>query len=103
MSFKKLIAAAALAIAGIAGSATVANAAPVTATSASASVLTVSLASTAQRWGDRDDRRYDRGRRNGYDRGRYNRGRHYNRGNRGRTCWKEWRRHQGRVTVCSRR
>lgn len=105
MHFKKLIAAAALAIAGIAGSATAANAAPVAATTASGSVLTVSVAAAAQDWRHRGDRRWDRRNNRGYDRGRYNRSR-YNRGrsyNRGRVCWKEYRRHQGRITVCRRR
>lgn len=101
MHFKKLIAAAALAVAGIAGSATAANAAPIAATSASASVLTVSFAASAQDRRYRDnDRRWDRGHRRGWDRGRYNRGRGYNRG---RVCWTEYRRYQGRVTVCRRR
>ncbi|RYE02786.1 MAG: hypothetical protein EOP61_07250 [Sphingomonadales bacterium] len=96
MSFKKLIAAAAFAVAGMAASVPAANAAPV-ATHSGASTLTVSLAASAQRWGHRDERRYDRGHRRGWDRGRYNR-RHYGR----RVCRTEWRHHR-RVQVCYRR
>lgn len=103
MHIKKLIAAAALAVAGIAGSATAANAAPI-ATHAGASTLTVSVAASAQRWGEdgrrydrRDQRRYDRGHHRGWDRGRDNR-RHYGR----RICRTEWRHHR-RATVCYRR
>ncbi|HEX8300195.1 hypothetical protein [Sphingomonas sp.] len=109
MQFKKLVAAVALAIAGIAGSATAANAAPISAAGPSASILTVSAAATVQRY-RQDDRRWDRGRHRGWDRGRsnrrnYNRGRYYNNGrhyNRGRVCRTQWRHHR-RVTVCYRR
>ena len=98
MHFKKLIAAAALAVTAVAGSATTASAAPVSATGAS--VRTVSVAAAAQDWRHRDNRRWDRDRHRGWDRGRqYNR-RHYNRG---RVCWTEYRRYQGRVTICRRR
>jgi hypothetical protein len=96
MTFKKLIAAAALAVAGIAGSATTATAAPV-ATHSGASTLTVSLAASAQRWGHRDDRRYNRGHHRGWDRGRHGR-RHYGR----LVCRTKWRHHRP-VRVCYRR
>lgn len=103
MSFKKLIAAAALAVAGMAATAPAASAAPIAAP-AGASTLAVSFDAGAQRWGDRDGRRwdrghrrYDRGHRRGWDRGRYNR-RHYGR----RVCRTEWR-HGRRAQVCFRR
>ncbi|RYY22996.1 MAG: hypothetical protein EOP62_21685 [Sphingomonadales bacterium] len=70
-----------------------------TSVNAGASVLSVSVAAAAQDWRHRGDRRYDRNRHRGYDRGRYNR-RHYNRG---RVCWKEYRHHRRPVTVCRRR
>ena len=103
MTFKKLIAAAALAVAGIAGSATAANAAPI-ATHASASTLTMSVSASAQRWGHRDDRgygrdnrRFDRGHRRGWERSRHSR-RHYGR----QVCRTQWRHHRP-VRVCYRR
>jgi hypothetical protein len=103
MKIANIIAAAALAITGIAG-ATAASAAPVTVVSAAASIQGHGYRDGQRyrdrnRW-DRQDRRWDRGR-------QYNRGRYYNRGrsyrNNRRACWTEWRRHQGRVTVCRRR
>lgn len=106
MKFAKIIAAAALAFAGVAAGAAPAAAAPITAGSASASTfMAVSAVSNIQRYRDgnrwgRDDRRWDRrDRRRGWDRRRYNRSRYYRSH---RPCWNEWRR--GRpVTVCARR
>ena len=107
MRIAKIIAAAALAFAGIAG--TTASAAPVTVISASAAVQDYGYRDSQRYRGDRDrwerrdrwdrrdrrDRNWDRGR--GYDRGRYYRGHRSHR-----ACWNEWRRGH-RVTVCRRR
>jgi hypothetical protein len=102
MKFAKLIAAAALAVAGIAGTSTAASAAPVS----HVTTLAASAASAAgfqDRRYYRDDRRGYRDDRRRWDRRHGNRGRYYNRGRNQRVCWQEWRRHQGRVTVCRRR
>lgn len=107
MKIVRIIAAAALTFTGVAGATTAASAAPVTLIGASAVVQDYG-------YGYRDDRRYRddwryRGDRNRWDRNRWDRGRGYDRGRyyRGhrahRVCWTEWRRYQGRVTVCRRR
>lgn len=109
MKIVRIIAAAALAFTGVAGATTAASAAPVTLIGASATVQDYGYG-----YGYRDDRRYRdgwryRGDRNRWDRNRWDRGRGYDRGRyyRGhrahRVCWTEWRRYQGRVTVCRRR
>lgn len=103
MRIVKIIAAAALALTGVAGATTAASAAPVTLIGASALAQDYGYGYRDDRRGDRgyrDDRRY-RGDRNRWDRGRgYDRGR-YHRNSR-RACWNEWRRGH-RVTVCRRR
>jgi hypothetical protein len=102
MRIAKIIAAAALAVTGIAG-ATTATASPVTAVAAAA-VQSYGYGYRDDRY--RDDRRrdredrWDRGHHRGWDEGRrYNSNRYYNNRSR-RVCRTEWHRYSGRTTVC---
>ncbi|MBB5708978.1 hypothetical protein [Sphingomonas xinjiangensis] len=111
MKLGKILAAAALALSGVAAGASPATAAATTSIAAASSptFMAASSVSNIQRYRDgdgwgRDHRRWDRRDRRGWNRGRhdrrgYNRGRYYRQH---RACWNEWRR--GRpVTVCARR
>lgn len=104
MRFGKIIAAAVLALTGIAGTAPAASANTVTVTAsmavASAHVQRGYYRDDDRRWDRGDRRRWDRGDRRRWDRRNYNR-RHYRGGSR-RVCWSEWRRGD-RVQVCRRR
>lgn len=104
MKIAKLIAAAALAFAGIAGTATVATAAPVSHAPAYAVAPLAAPVAQDRRYRDgqryeRNDRRVDR-RGRGWERNRYSNRRGY-RGNR-RICRTEYRHHR-RVTICRNR
>lgn len=113
MHIGKIIAAAVLALTGIAGTSTAASAHTVTVSAtmaaASASVQRGYYRDDDRRWDRGDSRRWDRGDRRRWDRGdrrrwdrrSYNRNRYYRGGSR-RVCWNEWRRGH-RVAVCRRR
>lgn len=96
MRFGKIIAAAVLALTGIAGTAPAASANTVTVTAS----MAAASAHVQRGYYRDDDRRWDRGDRRRWDRRNYNR-RHYRGGSR-RVCWSEWRRGD-RVQVCRRR
>jgi hypothetical protein len=102
MTFGKIIAAVALAFAGIAGTSTVASANTVTVNTS----MAAASASVQRHYRD-DHRRWDRGdrrrwdRRHRYHRPAYNRGRYYRGGPR-QICRTEWRRGH-RVRICRRR